>query len=190
LVISLNRTFCTAHPCVIKIPGPTQSFMVRKRSSFEGDSYRGYRVSIRLVRKSHRRYEPVSVTKPGDVYSFMSDLRHSDRERFYSLLLDARNAIVNCEEVSSGSTNTSIVHPREVFKSALLSSCTSIILVHNHPSGNPEPSFDDEKITRRLYERGDLLGIEILDSIIIGDDSYYSFKEAGKMEGYKGKREG
>jgi DNA repair protein RadC len=162
--------------------------MARKRSSFEGNSYRGYRVSVRLVRESHRRYEPVSVTNPGDVYSFMSELRHSDRERFYSLHLDARNVIVNCEEVSSGSANTSIVHPREVFKSALLSSCTSIILAHNHPSGNPEPSLDDEKIIRRLYECGDLLGIEVLDSIMIGDDSYYSFKEAGKMNGYKGKK--
>jgi DNA repair protein RadC len=131
----------------------------------------------------------MEIKSPEDVYGFMRDLRESDRERFYSLHLDARNAIVNCEEVSSGSVNTAMVHPREVFKSALLSSCTSIILVHNHPSGSPEPSFDDEKITRRLYECGDLLGIEVLDSVIIGEQSYYSFKEAGKMDGYKGKRE-
>ncbi len=76
------------------------------------------------------------------------------------------------------------VHPREVFKSALLSSCASIILVHNHPSGIPVLSLDDERMTRRLCECGSLLGIEVLDSIIIGEEAYYSFSEAGLMDRY------
>jgi DNA repair protein RadC len=155
--------------------------MARKRSSFQGDSYRGYKVSIRLVKESLADYEPVRVSNPGDVYAFMSDLKHSDRERFYSLLLDSRNAIVNCEEVSCGTVNQAQIHPREVFKSALLSSCASVILVHNHPSGIPDPSLDDEKMTRRLCDCGSLLGIDVLDSIIIGEESYYSFKESGKL---------
>lgn len=163
--------------------------MSKRRSSFEGDSYKGYRVSIRLVRENLAEYEPVRVTNPGDVYRFMSDLKHSDREKFYSLLLDTRNTIVNCEEVSCGSVNTAVVHPREVFKSALISSCTGIILVHNHPSGIPDPSIEDERLTKRLYECGELLGIDVLDSIIIGEERYYSFKEAGLLDGYKGKRD-
>lgn len=164
--------------------------MPKKPSSFDGEAYKGYRVSIRLVKENLAEYEPVRLTNPGDVYRFMKDLKHSDRERFYSLLLDTRNAIVNCEEVSCGSVSASMVHPREVFKSALVSSCAGIILVHNHPSGIPDPSIDDEKITRRLYECGDLLGIEVLDSVIIGEERYYSFKESGLLDGYKGKREG
>jgi DNA repair protein RadC len=164
--------------------------MARKRSSFQGDSSRGYKVSIRLVKENLAEYEPARVSNPGDVYAFMSDLKNSDRERFYSLLLDSRNAIVNCEEVSSGSVNQAQVHPREVFKSALLSSCASVILVHNHPSGIPDPSLDDERMTKRLSECGSILGIEVLDSIIIGEESYYSFKEAGMLDGYKGRPAG
>lgn len=163
--------------------------MARKGSSFKGDSHREYKASIRLVKENLADYEPVRVSNPGDVYTFMSDLKHSDRERFYSLLLDTRNAIVNCEEVSCGSSERLLAHPREVFKSALLSSCTSVILVHNHPSGIPDPSMDDERITRRLCDCGSLLGIEVLDSIIIREESYYYFKESGLLDGYKGKLE-
>jgi len=155
--------------------------MSKKRSSFDGNSYAGCRVSVKLVRRSYGRYKPMEIKSPEDVYGFMRDLRESDRERFYSLHLDNRNSVVGCEEVSCGSAETSLVSPRELFKSAILSSSKSLIIVHNHPSGNPEPSDDDIRITKKLYDCGELLGIGLLDSIIIGRDSYYSFKEKGRM---------
>lgn len=136
---------------------------------------------MKLVRKGYGRYEPREIRCPDDVYAFMRDLGESDRERFYSLHLDSRNSVVGCEEVSCGSAESSLVHPRELFKSAILSSSKSVIIVHNHPSGNPEPSDDDIRITKKLYDCGELLGIGLLDSIIIGRDSYYSFKEKGRM---------
>lgn len=105
--------------------------MSKKRSYFNGDSYAGCRVSVKLVRKGYRRYEPREIKSPEDVYGFMRDLGESDRERFYSLHLDNRNSVVGCEEVSCGSVNTTMVHPREAFKSALLSSTSGIILVRN-----------------------------------------------------------
>jgi DNA repair protein RadC len=160
--------------------------MAKRRSLFDGSAYKGYRVSIKLVRESLEEYEPVRLEGPEDVYSFMKELQDSDRERFYSLFLDGRNTVISCEEVSSGSPNTTIVHPREVFKSAFLCSSTAVIFVHNHPSGDPEPSFDDKAVTGRLYQCGDLLGIDVLDSIIIGNGSYYSFEEKGLMDAYRG----
>jgi DNA repair protein RadC len=155
--------------------------MSKKRSYFNGNSYAGCRVSVKLVRKGYGRYEPREIRSPDDVYGFMRDLAASDRERFYSLHLDNRNSIVGCEEVSCGSAESSLVHARELFKSAILSSSKYVIIVHNHPSGNPEPSDDDIRITKKLYDCGELLGIGLLDSIIIGRDSYYSFKEKGKL---------
>jgi len=162
--------------------------MARKKSSFDGKSYEGYRVSLRLVREGRDDYSAVKIEQPKDIYEFMNDLKHSDRERFYSVFLNARNEVINCEEVSTGSANSTLVHPREVFKSALLSSCTAIVLVHNHPSGNSSPSSDDITMTRRLYECGELLGIDVLDSVIIGEDSYYSFRETGLLDMYKGRK--
>ena len=164
--------------------------MPRKRSLFDGSAYKGYRVSIRLVREGLEEYEPVRLETPEDVYRFMSELKDCDRERFYSLFFDNRNAVVSCEEISSGSPTSTICHPREVFKSALLCSSTAVIFVHNHPSGDPEPSFDDKAVVGRLYQCGDLLGIDVLDSIIIGNCSYYSFQEKGLMDAYRGQRIG
>lgn len=106
---------------------------------FDGESYKGYRVSIRLVRESLEEYEPARIESPENVYSFMHNLQHSDRERFYSLFLDSKNTVVNCEEISSGSISSTIIHPREVFKSALLCSCNSLLVVHNHPVETQSP---------------------------------------------------
>ncbi len=161
--------------------------MIKKVSRFDGESYKGYRVSLRLVRENLAEYEPVSVCSPREVYEFMSGLSRSDRERIYSLHLDSKNVLMGCEEISCGTLSSSLVHPREVFKSAILSSCASIIVVHNHPSGDPQPSGDDEAVTRRLYDAGNLLGIDLLDSIILGDDCYYSFKESGGLERHAGR---
>lgn len=119
-------------------------------------------------------------TSPQQVYETFKFLRNETKEYFFALHLDGKNRIICIDMVSLGSLNQSIVHPREVFKSALLSSSAGIILLHNHPSGEPTPSREDIEITRRLKEAGELLGIRVLDHIIIGE-TYISFLERGIM---------
>lgn len=101
-------------------------------SLLDGGTYRGYRVSLRLVREGRRRYRLRTVSGPKDVYGFFSDLTKLDREVFCTVHLDGRNQIISCEEVSRGTLTTSPVHPREVYKGAILSSTASIIVAHNH----------------------------------------------------------
>lgn len=108
---------------------------------------------------------------------FQKQLRHLNKEEFIVVFLNTKNMISSYEVISIGSLNASIVHPREVFNRAIKKSAASILLVHNHPSGNPEPSQDDIAITKRLWEVGNLIGIHVLDHLIISDDAYYSFKE-------------
>jgi DNA repair protein RadC len=103
------------------------------------------------------------------------------KEHFQALLLDTRNTVIDNVSVTIGTLNASLVHPREVFKDAIKQSAASVIIAHNHPSGNPEPSEEDIKLTKRLVEAGRLLGIEVLDHIIIVDGGYFSFKERGLM---------
>lgn len=99
-------------------------------------------------------------------------------ESFYIFTLDTKNKINGIFEVSRGTLNASIVHPREVFQRAILQNANSIMLMHNHPSGDPSPSNDDINITKRLIDAGNILGIKVLDHIIIGDEyNYISFKE-------------
>lgn len=110
--------------------------------------------------------------------SFFLDM---DREMFIVLSLDTKNQPVSINICSIGSLNASIVHPREVFKTAILSNAASIIVAHNHPSGNPKPSKEDINITDRLKECGMIIGIPIVDHIIFGQDQYYSFKDENKL---------
>jgi DNA repair protein RadC len=91
--------------------------------------------------------------------------------------------VIREDEVAVGSLSESVVHPREVFKSAVTESAAAVIFVHNHPSGSPEPSAQDVQLTRRLCGAGSLLGIRVLDHLIIGRDSYYSFAERGMLDG-------
>ena len=125
--------------------------------------------------KPYTRY-----TSPEQIYHAFSFLMQETKEYFLSLHLDGKNRILCVDIVSIGSLNQSIVHPREVFKTALVSSAAAIILIHQHPSGDPKPSSEDISITRRLKESGELLGIKVLDHIIIGTD-YLSMLEAGLM---------
>ncbi len=120
------------------------------------------------------------VRSPQDVSSLvMEEMRFLDREQFRIVLLDAKNHVLGLRTVSIGSLSSSIVHPREIFKEAIARSSAAIILVHNHPSGDPTPSQEDVEVTRRLIEAGRLLGIEVLDHIVVGDNRYVSFKEKG-----------
>jgi DNA repair protein radc len=120
-------------------------------------------------------------TMPAQVYETFSFLMKETKEMFLTLHLDGKNRIIAMDLVSMGSLNQSIVHPREVFKSSLLSNAAAIILIHQHPTGDPTPSSEDISITRRLKEAGELMGIKVLDHIIVGDGEYLSFVERGLL---------
>jgi len=107
------------------------------------------------------------------------ELRSSDREKFICMHFNVKNQIISYEVVSMGSLTSSIVHPREVFKAAILANAASVLFMHNHPSGGLEPSIDDIEITNRLCKAGGILGIDILDHLIITRDGYFSFKQKG-----------
>lgn len=109
-------------------------------------------------------------------------LRGSDREHFWALALNTKNQLLRTVEVSVGSLNASIVHPRELFKEAVRLSAASVVVVHNHPSGDPTPSGADIQLTRRLVKAGDVLGIEVLDHVVIGDSGEHSsLRDLGLM---------
>ena len=120
----------------------------------------------------------LQIKSAKDVFLYASEkLTDNTKEHFMILHLDSKNRIIKDEIVSIGILNASIIHPREVFKSAIRESANSIILVHNHPSGDSDPSVEDKDITERLMEAGELLDIKVLDHVIIGKDNYHSFKE-------------
>jgi len=116
---------------------------------------------------------------PKDVWEELKDLHNHKKEHFVIFYLDARNQEIKREIISVGSLNANLVHPREVFEPAVRNLAAQIILAHNHPSGNPEPSEDDLEITKRLVESGRILGIEIIDHIIIAKTGFISLKEKG-----------
>ena len=120
------------------------------------------------------------VKTPDDVVSVVrSRLRGKKKEHFLALLLDTRSQLIKVSEISIGSLDSSIVHPREVFKEAISASAASVIFAHNHPSGDPEASEDDIELTKRLAQAGEIVGIEVLDHIIISDKKYLSLKRQG-----------
>ncbi len=120
------------------------------------------------------------VKTPDDVVGVVrSRLRGKKKEHFLALLLDTRSQLIKVSEISIGSLDTSIVHPREVFKEAISASAASVIFVHNHPSGDPEASEDDIELTKRLAKAGEIVGIDVLDHIIICDKKYLSLKRQG-----------
>ncbi|HHV27486.1 JAB domain-containing protein [Anaerosalibacter bizertensis] len=122
--------------------------------------------------------DKVKVTSPVDIVGLiMEEMRYLKKEHFRIAILDTKNHIIAIEEISIGNLNSSIVHPREVFNIAIRRTANSIILIHNHPSGDPTPSREDINITNRLIEAGNIIGIKVLDHIIIGDNRYLSFRE-------------
>ena len=123
-----------------------------------------------------------SIRSPQDVANLlMNEMRYLDREHFRVLLLNAKNRVLSIETASVGTLNSSAVHPRELFKPAIRNSSAAVILVHNHPSGDPTPSRQDITVTERLKEAGEILGIEVLDHVIVGDGVFISFKEKGLL---------
>jgi len=120
------------------------------------------------------------IKTPEEVVSLIkSRLQYKKKEHFLALLLDTRSHLIKCPEVSVGSLDTSIVHPREVFKEAISASAATVIFTHNHPSGDPTPSEDDIELTKRLVQAGEIMGIEVLDHIIIGNNQFLSLKREG-----------
>jgi len=120
------------------------------------------------------------VKTPEDVVGLVQGrLKGKKKEYFLALLLDTRNRLIKVAEISVGSLDSSIVHPREVFKEAVSASAASIIFVHNHPSGDPEASQDDVELTKRLAEAGEIMGVDVLDHVISGDKQYLSLKREG-----------
>lgn len=135
----------------------------------------------RRLGRERRERGPMLVT-PGSVWRHLAlEMRDCDRERFVALCLNARNELMREVVVSIGSLNASIVHPREVFKPALACSAAALVIVHNHPSGDPSPSREDREVTRTLSEAGRLLDIPLHDHVVVGADAYFSFRDAGLL---------
>ena len=139
-------------------------------------------VSIKMVKESSFLYQTRQILSPNDAYEMIKEqLEGLDREQFIIACLNTKNEPTNITVVSVGTLNKAIIHPREVFKTAILSNAASIMAFHNHPSGETTPSQQDIQLTKRLYEAGELLGIKVLDHLIIGDGSFTSLKEKGYL---------
>ena len=138
---------------------------------------------LELIKEESHKYEvDTRISKPQDlvdVLNLVCRINNNTEEVMLLLTLNTKNVITGWFEVSRGSIDASIVHPREIFKRALTNNATNIVVAHNHPSGDPNPSKEDINITNRLKECGKLLGINLIDHIIIGDEKYVSLKEKG-----------
>ena len=134
----------------------------------------GKREELEPELKNFNIKDPESVVK-----AIRASIKDKAKEHFKLILLNPRNKIIGISTISIGTLNASLVHPREVFKDAIMHTAASVVLAHNHPSGDPEPSEDDLTITKRLIEAGKILGIEVLDHIVIGKERFKSFKEEG-----------
>lgn len=138
-----------------------------------------FELASRLEGYAETGQRPI-VKKPGDVVAVVGGrLKGKKQEHFLALMLDSRNQLIKTSEVSIGSLDTSIVHPREVFREAVSASAASVVFAHNHPSGDPQASEDDIVLTKRLAEAGEIMGIDVLDHIIVGEKSFLSLKREG-----------
>lgn len=144
----------------------------------EGPKARGMKVRVMIVREG--RPTAAEVSSPAAVFEFMKrKSRRLDREHFWRIDVDARSRVLGYEVVSVGTISASLVHPREVFKGAILNNAAAIIVAHNHPSQDVTPSPEDKEATRRIQRAGELLGIPLLDHMVLADKSFFSFKERG-----------
>jgi DNA repair protein RadC len=148
--------------------------------------------NIELVMEVNEAKEPYSrMGSSYEVAEIFAHMKHYHREHFVVACVDAKLRLTGVHTVSIGTLTASIVHPREVYKVAMIANASGMFLLHNHPSGDPTPSEEDRRITTRLEECGTILGIPVLDHLIIGRaNGYYSFADAGDMEpqaaGYRG----
>ena len=139
--------------------------------------YQKLKVRVQLIRDSPTMPEVV-IKNANDLYLILKDeVKKWDREKFLSVMLNAQNQIIGIDEVSVGSLTATVVHPREVFKSAILANAAAIILVHNHPSGNLNPFKEDKEVTEKIKKAAEILNINFLDHIIITKNGYTSLSE-------------
>lgn len=172
---------------IIKKSGNLASLAVKTVSAFTKDEGIGKDKAATLaavfeiakrVNAQIKWFSDAKITSPEDVAKiFIPLLKDEIKEHFFVLCLNSANKIIKYENISIGNLNSSVVHPREVFKVAIDNNSANIIVLHNHPSGNPEPSNEDISITKKLVESGKILGIEIFDHIIIAGNQYLSFVE-------------
>lgn len=145
-------------------------------------------LQLRAIIELARRYatyqapKPKIIRGPEDVATLLADMAYLDREVFAVVLLNTKHRILGVERVAIGGLSSCPVHPREVFKSAIKRSAFAVILAHNHPSGDPEPSSDDMRITQRFVTAGKLLGISVLDHVVIGQSGYVSINARGGIQ--------
>lgn len=134
-------------------------------------------------RLATRRLEPgTRIQGPADVHRhFFERLRDCPHEQFLALLVDGRHRVMSEVLVSQGTLTASLVHPREVFRAAIRRSAAALVLVHNHPSGDPAPSGEDRQVTERLHEAGEVIGIRVLDHVIVAEHGFHSFREGGDL---------
>lgn len=142
--------------------------------------------SVKQIKEKGGLYDLESsfIRSPEDANNIVNvvlDLYSESVEKFGILTLNTKNQVAGVHILSVGTLNASMVHPREVFKAAVLNNAASIVCFHNHPSGDPTPSPEDIEITKRLVDAGEIMGIQVLDHIVVGDNRFYSLKEKGMM---------
>ncbi len=130
---------------------------------------------------SYAKPTAAQISKPEDVHILCATMARYRQEVFRAVLLDSKHRVIRKVTVCKGGLNAAVVHPREVFAPAITARAACIVLVHNHPSGDPEPSEEDFRLTRRMVEAGQLLGIEVLDHVVVAKGGYVSLKEHGQM---------
>lgn len=145
------------------------------------DDFPGTKYRVNLIRENQDASELWPLSNPNAVFEYFKPLQDKDREYFVAVFLNAKNIPLGVNLISMGDLTRSIVTPRESFKAAILASACALIFAHNHPSGDPEPSEADIRITNTLKDAGELLGIPVFDHLIVGTNGYYSFREAGKI---------
>ncbi|MEW6279341.1 MAG: DNA repair protein RadC [Candidatus Eremiobacterota bacterium] len=136
--------------------------------------------AVELGRRLNRPGGP-PVTSPEEAFAQVHDMAELPKEHFRALYLDSRRRLMAAETVSVGTLTASLVHPREVFQPAIARSAAAVVVAHNHPSGDPEPSFEDLALTRRLRQSGEILGIDLLDHLVVGRSGWVSLKELGHL---------
>jgi len=180
-VLELARRILSEHP-LIRLKSMSWQAL-RKLKGIGTAKACVIRAAFELSRRAFMVEEDLlpSIGNPRDVVDQIADIRRHRKENFVVLYLNARNQVIHKETVSIGTLNASLVHPREVFQPAVTRSAASLILSHNHPSGDTSPSEDDIEITRRMVHAGQIMGIEVLDHVIVSERSYRSLKEEGLM---------
>lgn len=180
-----------ARVLVVYVPGSssregTTDTHTWEDTAMQTNTMRLRELTVRYSVKKDGGGQPVAVGRalgtPKDAASvFLELLQDEPSEVFAMLCLTTKHRVIGYHEVSRGTLDSTLVHPREVFKAAVLANAAAIVIAHNHPSGDPTPTPDDIEVTRRLVATGDILGIAVLDHIVVGEGRYYSFKEGSHL---------